>query len=54
LAAEILQHLKTDLGQLVLIPSGGGRFEVTLDDDLVFSKLEDGRFPEHDEILAKL
>ena len=36
------------------IKSGGGVFEVVVDGDLVFSKKELGRFPEHDEILSKL
>jgi selT/selW/selH-like putative selenoprotein len=33
---------------------GKGQFDVFVDDDLVFSKQAVGRFPEHDEILAKL
>ena len=33
---------------------GGGEFEVTVDGRLVFSKRAEGRFPEHDEILALL
>ncbi|HCL31384.1 MAG TPA: hypothetical protein DIC52_23515 [Candidatus Latescibacteria bacterium] len=43
-----------DLGQLVMLPSHGGRFEVSVDGELVFSKLAEGRFPENEEILAKL
>ena len=46
--------MKRDLEQLVLVPSHGGRFEVTIDGDLVFSKLAEQRFPEDEEILAKL
>ncbi|MDP6019141.1 MAG: Rdx family protein [Candidatus Latescibacteria bacterium] len=48
------QKKKNDLGQLVLLPSDGGRFEVTVDGDLIFSKVAEGRFPENAEILAKL
>ena len=33
-----------------LIESGGGVFEVVVDGDLVFSKKELSRFPEHSEI----
>jgi selenoprotein W-related protein len=36
------------------IKSGGGVFEVVVDGNLVFSKKELGRFPDHDEIIAKL
>ena len=34
-----------------LIESGGGVFEVTVNGDLIFSKKQLGRFPEHDEII---
>jgi selT/selW/selH-like putative selenoprotein len=36
------------------IPGGKGQFDVVRDGELVFSKQETGRFPEHDEILAAL
>ncbi len=35
-----------------IIPSSGGVFEVTLDDKLIFSKKELGRFPDNDEVEA--
>ncbi len=37
-----------------LIPSGGGVFEVVADGDLIFSKRNQGRFPDDEEILAAL
>lgn len=37
---------------LELLPSGKGRFEVTLDDDLIFSKAALGRHAEAGEIVA--
>ena len=45
-----MKEFKQDIKTLTLIPSGGGRFEVTVDGDLVYSKLKEGRFPEYDEI----
>ena len=33
-----------------LVPGGGGVFEIAVDDRLVFSKKELGRFPTEDEI----
>jgi selT/selW/selH-like putative selenoprotein len=36
------------------IPGGKGQFDVMRDGELVFSKQESGRFPEHDEILTAL
>ena len=38
----------------MLLPSHGGRFEVTADGELIFSKLAEGRFPEEREILEKI
>lgn len=36
------------------MPSTGGVFEVTLDDDLVYSKKETGRHPEPEAVLEDL
>lgn len=47
---KLLEYYKHDIGQLQLVPSGGGRFEVAVDDAQVFSKLETDRFPEYEEI----
>ena len=45
------QHLKGKYdAEIELISSGGGVFEVTLEDKLIFSKKSLGRFPEHSEI----
>ncbi len=39
-----------DIESFKLITGSGGRFEVTIDGELVFSKLETGRFPDPAEI----
>ena len=46
------QHLKTkyDGVDIELISSGGGVFEVTLNNKLIFSKNSLGRFPDDGEI----
>ena len=36
------------------MPSGGGVFEVRLNGALIFSKKQQGRFPEEDEILGRV
>ena len=36
--------------KIKLVSSGGGVFEVCLEDKLIFSKKSLGRFPEHSEI----
>lgn len=38
----------------VLKPGARGSFEVKVDGKLVFSKLEENRFPEHKEVIEKL
>lgn len=47
---KLLEYYKHDIEQLQLVPSGGGRFEVTVDDTLIFSKLATDRFPEYTEV----
>jgi len=54
LAEEILSEKKMDISRCAIVPADGGRFEVTVDGELVFSKLEEGRFPETAEIKAHL
>lgn len=39
---------------LTLVPSDGGRFELEVDGDLVYSKLDTGSFPEEQAILRDL
>jgi len=40
--------------EVTLKESGGGVFEVEKDGVLIFSKRKLGRFPDHEEIFAKL
>ncbi len=46
----LLEEYKTKIDGITLVPSGGGRFEITVDGDLIYSKLATGRFPEVGEI----
>jgi selenoprotein W-related protein len=50
----ILSKHKQRISQFVAVPSGGGRFEVSIDGKLVFSKLKEKRFPKPEEILEQL
>jgi len=45
-----LKTFKQDVEAFTLIPSSGGRFEVTLDGELIYSKVQEKRFPEYGEI----
>lgn len=51
---KVLETLRTDVNSLKLIPSKGGCFEVTVNDELIYSKLDTGEFPEDDAIIAEL
>jgi len=50
LAVQLMEYYKQDIGTMQLVPSDGGRFEVSVNDQLIFSKLEEDRFPEYKEI----
>lgn len=50
MALELLTHYRKDVSELALVPSDGGRFEVSVNGKLVFSKLKEGRFPEPKEL----
>jgi selenoprotein W-related protein len=52
LASLLLSHLKQKIDGLTLVPSGGGCFELTLDGELVYSKLATGAFPDERKMLA--
>jgi selT/selW/selH-like putative selenoprotein len=53
-AAEILQEMAEQVESLRLIPSGGGKFEVTANGRVAYSKATSGRFPEPGEVLERL
>jgi selenoprotein W-related protein len=50
LTQELLMTFDTDLGEVALVPGSGGVFEVRVDGELVWSKKEQGRFPESKEL----
>jgi selenoprotein W-related protein len=42
----LLTTLKQKITDLTLVPSGGGCFELAVDGELIYSKLQTGQFPE--------
>jgi selenoprotein W-related protein len=50
LAQELLSTFDTALGEVALVPGTGGVFEVRVDDELIWSRKEQGRFPEAKEV----
>lgn len=43
-------NFRFDIDEINLLPKGGGIFEVTVNNQLVYSKKEQGRFPEKEEV----
>lgn len=51
MTAKLLGVYKQKIEDLKLIPAGGGCFELTVDGDLLYSKLKTGRFPDEQSII---
>lgn len=51
MTGQLLETFKQKIKSLELVPSGGGCFELSLDGDLVYSKLQTGEFPDEARIL---
>ncbi len=52
MADKLLSSMKQKITAFELQPSQGGCFEITVNDELVYSKLETGSFPDEAEIVA--
>ena len=52
LANELLKRFEPEIENLVLVPSDGGRYEISVNGKLVFSKLQTGRHAEAAEIAS--
>ena len=46
LVSELMDRYKRKVGKFVLVPTDGGKFEVSVGDEKAWSKLETGEFPE--------
>jgi len=54
LAEKVLSQYKQKINSLELEPSDGGCFELTVDGDLIYSKLQEGEFPDEGEMVAAI
>jgi selenoprotein W-related protein len=50
MAQEILNTFRDEVGEVALVPGGGGNFEVRVNDATIFSRKQAGRFPESKEL----
>ncbi len=54
MAQELLTTFSEEIGELALLPGTGGIFEVRVDDTVVWSRKEEGRFPEMKELKQRV
>ncbi len=47
---NVLKEHEENITELTLVPSHGGVFEISLNDEVLFSKRELGRYPEKNEV----
>ena len=52
LANDLLKAFEADIQSVTLIPSDGGRFEVTVNTKTVYSKLQNNRHAEPGEVVG--
>ncbi|MCC6207642.1 MAG: Rdx family protein [Gammaproteobacteria bacterium] len=53
-AQELLKTFEDEIAEVALRPGGGGIFALRLEENLLFSNKEEGRFPEMRELRERL
>ena len=53
-AQELLSTFERKIGEVALIPGTGGVFEVRVDDETVWSRKDEGRFPDAKELKQRV
>jgi selenoprotein W-related protein len=54
LADKLLGKYRNQVAEVALVPSSGGAFEVSAGGEMVYSKLETGRFPDERALLNEM
>lgn len=54
MTTRLLSTFKQKIRDLKLIPASGGCFELTVNGELVYSKLQTGKFPDEQAVLDLL
>ena len=50
----LLEEFEHHIANLTLVPSRGGVFEVTVDGDLIYSKMETGVHAEYEDVAGSI
>jgi selenoprotein W-related protein len=51
---KLLNTFGSQVKELILVPDRGGKFEVTVNGQLIYSKLETGKFPDEDQLMKQI
>ncbi len=51
MASKLLTTFKQQIRDLRMVPEGGGCFEISINGDLIYSKLKTGKFPDEQWVL---
>lgn len=54
MSQELLTTFEAELSEVALVPGSGGVLDVRLDGDLVWSRADEGRFPELKELKQRI
>lgn len=54
LAQELLSTFEKEIGEVALMPGTGGVFEVRVDNETVWSRKDEGRFPDAKELKQRV
>ncbi|NOZ00225.1 MAG: SelT/SelW/SelH family protein [Chloroflexi bacterium] len=50
--ADLLKDFEPDIASITIVPSDGGKFEITVNGKLIYSKLETNRHAEPGEVVG--
>jgi selenoprotein W-related protein len=54
LTDKLLTGFKTKIKGVTLVPSSGGCFEITVNGELIYSKLKTGQFPDEQAVVEQV
>ncbi|MCA1832001.1 MAG: Rdx family protein [Actinobacteria bacterium] len=54
MTAKLMEEFEHEISSVTIIPSKGGVFEVTVDDNLIYSKKATGRHADYEEVAGPI